>query len=193
MHASESAGLVGKARVKRVREKGERRANGCDYERADKALVGGCCAVGRLCGDDPNDEAAGDDGGEISGMVVRQGAIEARDIPRRQIEVDADHAGAIETEANSQRIPWWVAEQVGVSRSSEEAVHRRTVVIADDDGLAVGQVLQAIPCRIGQRRGGRCVRQRLRLWCGCGWRRLWPKGRWRQDDGDQEDQNLFHA
>ena len=120
-------------------------------------------------------------------MVVRLGAIEARGILRRPIEIDTDDGGAIEAKTDAGRIRRGIAEKVCVGSSGEEAVHGRAVVVADDDCRAVGEIFDSIPHGVGRKGGRRCVRQDLRPRDGG------QEGCRHQEKREENERELFHT
>lgn len=82
---------------------------------------------------------------------------------RRQIKVDADDAGPVEAKADTRWIFQGIAEQVLVISAGEKAVHRWAVIVANNNLLTFGQVLDKIPTRWS----GGCGRWRVgRVLCG---------------------------
>lgn len=152
--------LAGDAFVARLPHKRERRADDGDDERANRACPRGIFGIRGARGGDSDDETTSEDGRDPSRMLAEIWSPEASGPGRRLIAFDADDAGAIEAEPDAGRISLRVAEEVCVGGSGEEAVDERTIVVADDDCLAVVKAFQTIPCRVV--RWNRSVRQRLR-------------------------------
>jgi hypothetical protein len=146
-----------------MRQECERHANDGNYAGADEAGPGCVSVAGGSCGDNSGQQAAGENRCDPGGMVVPLRAVKLRILPRRQIEVDANNAGAVEAKADTWRISGRVAIQVLVGSSGIKTVHRWTIIVANNDWLIFVEVFYKISARWRIRRGRWRVGQRL---CG---------------------------
>ena len=164
----------------RMRQEGERGADEADNAGADEACFGGCAGVGAARRDQADDDAAGNHAGDPSGVIVTLGTSGLRCRLKWRVHSDAQHAGVIDAEACARWVAGRVAIKIGVGYAGEEAMDGRAIGVVNDDGLAVDEALQTVPCGIGHGHGPGIVGQCLAQSAGD------------ESEGDEERRKLFH-
>lgn len=160
--AGETARVVSKPDFVGLWQERERSADYPDCESPDSTSFGSVSVVHGASGTKADNQTAREDRRDPGGMVVplRSGELCAA-LPGT-VKIDADDGGAIESKAYTGWIAGRVAKEISIGCTGEETVHRRPVIVTDDDWFAVGKVLHTLPCRVSRRIRRWAIGQRLR-------------------------------